>query len=119
MKVIIAGTRTIDDEKFVNSCIEKGADSLYFITEIITGGSRGVDALAEKWANKKRIPIHVCQAEWEKYGRKAGPIRNEQMAKKADALIAIWDGESHGTKNMIDTAKSHGLRVLIYKYAKQ
>ena len=59
----------------------------------------------------KRFP-----AEWDKYGRKAGPLRNEAMARYADALLAYWNGESKGTKSMIELAKASGLKVGVYQY---
>ena len=55
-------------------------------------------------------------ADWEKYGRSAGPKRNAQMAEIANALIAFWDGQSRGTKNMIETAKQKGLIVKVVNY---
>ena len=60
----------------------------------------------------------LCQflAQWDKYGRQAGPMRNRQMAENADALIAYWDGESRGSKNMIEEAKKRGLKVAVKYY---
>ena len=46
----------------------------------------------------------------------AGPLRNEKMARVADALIAFWDGKSRGTKNMIDLANMKGISVRIVRY---
>lgn len=59
------------------------------------------------------IPVKRFPADWDRHGRAAGPIRNCQMAQYADALIAIWDGKSRGTKNMIDEMNKCGKPVLI------
>jgi hypothetical protein len=115
MKVIIAGGRDFSDRNF----LFKKCDSLLInikVTEIVSGGARGVDLLGEDYAmgclyNWKRFP-----ADWDKHGKSAGYIRNEEMAKYSDALIAFWDGKSKGTKHMIDLAKKHKLKVKVVKY---
>ena len=77
-----------------------------------------MDKLGEEWARSKGIPVEVYEADWETYGRRAGYIRNASMALVADALIAIWDGESKGTSHMIKTALGKGLKVFtMYDYA--
>lgn len=57
--------------------------------------------------------LKIFPADWDKYGRRAGPIRNREMAEYADALLAYWDGKSRGTKNMIEEARARGLKVSI------
>jgi len=88
----------------------------FSITEVVSGGAAGVDMLGERWALRQGIPTTVFQANWNAHGKAAGPIRNKQMAEYADALIAVWDGESPGTKNMIETMEKLGKPVLIYLY---
>ena len=113
MNLIIAGCRDFTDRDF----IYEGMDS--FITDhgtprlIIEGGATGVDRIAGHYANDNNIPLMVFRADWTKYGRAAGPIRNEEMAKHGTHLLAFWDGKSRGTKNMIETAKRHGLTVAV------
>lgn len=111
MKTIIAGSRSIKSYATVWAAVQ---ESGFAITEVVSGCASGVDVLGEKWAGNNNIPVKRFQAAWRKHGRAAGPIRNRQMAAYADALIAVWDGKSAGTKNMIDEAKSKGLRVFIY-----
>lgn len=62
---------------------------------------------------ERAIPIDPHYAHWHLYGKRAGPIRNEQMAQNAQALVAVWDGKSAGTKHMIECAKANGLRVYV------
>lgn len=111
MKVIIAGSRSIKDRKIVDKAIEASGFS---ITEVVSGGASGVDSLGEAWAADHKIPVKQFPAKWELHGKAAGPIRNKQMADYAEALIAVWDGNSRGTLNMITQAKCKGLHVYAY-----
>lgn len=111
MKVIVAGSRNINDHGAVARAIES---SNFKITEMVSGNARGVDTVAENYAARKEIPIKLFPADWEKYGKPAGAIRNEQMAKYADALIAIWDGDSSGTRMMIEMMNKVGKPVHLW-----
>ena len=108
MKTIIAGSRTIFDYALVKKAIE---DSGFEITEVVCGCAKGIDTLGEQWAVENSIPVKYFPADWKRYGRAAGHIRNEEMARYADALIAIWDGNSLGTKNMVQNAAMHELKI--------
>ena len=112
MKVIIAGSRKIEDQLTVATAI---IESGFSITEIVSGGAKGVDSLAEQWAVNNDVQILVFKPEWGKYGRGAGPVRNAEMADYADALIAIWDGKSKGTKDMINKAEKAGLKLFVFR----
>lgn len=116
MKTIIAGSRDITDYNIILAAV-LGFDKN--ITEVVSGGARGADALGEEWADNNRIPIKRFPADWARYGKSAGPRRNEQMARYADALIACWDGESKGTKSMINLAREAGLMVYVHPIPKQ
>lgn len=110
MKVIIAGGRDIEN---YNLIVEAINDSEFDISEVVSGGAKGVDTMGEHWADKHNIPVKRFLARWEIYGRSAGPHRNIEMANYAEALIAVWDGKSRGTKNMIETAKKRKLDIYI------
>lgn len=99
MKVIIAGTRLVRDYKVVVETINRSG---FEITEVVSGCAIGPDTLGEQWARANNIPIKEMPANWNLHGKGAGPIRNRQMADYADAAIIIWDGESRGTRNMIE-----------------
>lgn len=112
MKTIIAGGRNITKYSYVEDAVlQSGFD----ITEVVSGCARGADALGEMWANKHNIPLSMFPADWDNLGKKAGHVRNCQMGDYAEALIALWDGESRGTKHMIDYATKNGLEVFVYK----
>lgn len=115
MKVIIAGGR--DFTNYVK--LERICD--YYLQntdniEIVSGNARGTDILGEKYAEKRNYKLKIFPADWDKYGKSAGYIRNNEMAKYGDALIAFWDGTSRGTENMIEQAKKNDLKIRIVKY---
>ncbi len=109
MKTIIAGSRDITDYKWIERM-----SSVFNITEVVSGRCRGVDMLGEEYAKKNNIPIKPFPADWEKYGNRAGFIRNAEMADYGEALLAFWDGKSKGTKNMIDNALKKNLFVSVF-----
>lgn len=112
MKTIIAGCRDLHDYNIVLRAVAKANMT---ITEVVSGGADGVDALGEQYARASGLAIKVFPAAWGKHGRAAGPIRNAQMAEYADQLIAVWDGKSPGTKNMIDLAKKSQLVIYVHR----
>lgn len=113
MKVIVAGTRDLKDRTPVFVAIDSSPWK-HLITEIVSGCAQGVDTFGEEYATIKGLPVARFPADWKAHGRSAGPIRNKQMADYADALVAVWDGRSRGTKNMIDGMKSLGKPTYIY-----
>lgn len=113
-RVIIAGSRDIADRRILEAALQACPWSDE-ITEVVCGEQRGVDTLGKEWGNAHGIPVKPFPADWDTYGKAAGPIRNAQMAAYADALIAVWDGESAGTRNMIEQAEAKGLRVFVFR----
>ncbi len=117
MNLIIAGGRDFTDyELMCNSfdfsvCWEFGEVGCVF-----SGCAKGADTLGERLALERGIRISKFPAQWDYHGKKAGVIRNEEMAEWADGLLAFWDGASRGTKHMIDYAKSQGLIVHVVNY---
>lgn len=106
MKLIIAGSREFNDYNLLKESYQKISQS---ITEIVSGKARGADKLGEKLAKELGIPIKPFPADWNKYGKSAGYRRNAEMAKYGDILLLMWDGESKGSKHMLDLAKKEGL----------
>lgn len=109
MKVIIAGGRRYipTDEDLV---LLKKLHGLYGFTEIVSGGCRGGDKVGENFARQEVIQLKVYPAEWSKYGRAGGPMRNYAMARYADAVILFPGGR--GTDSMRQAAREHGLKIL-------
>ncbi len=112
MKTIIAGSRGIKFPKLIEVCIE---ESNIPITEVVCGMAPGVDMLGYEWALKHGVRIRKFPADWTKHGRAAGPIRNISMAEYADALIAVWDGKSKGTKQMIGSMDAAEKNVRLFR----
>jgi hypothetical protein len=102
MKTIIAGCRDFSDYRLLLKQVDYYRLHKNEITEVVSGCATGADELGERYANENQIPIKHFPADWNQYKKAAGPIRNREMAQYADVLIAVWDGKSKGTKNMID-----------------
>ena len=125
LRVIIAGSRDFNDyELLKKSAIEiiTKKTMLPDLTRIISGGARGADTLGERFANEMGLEISRFIPDWDGLGKRAGYVRNAEMAKFAveddndGMLIAFWDGQSRGTKHMIDLAKRYGLEVHVVNY---
>ncbi len=114
MNVIIAGSRTFFDYPF----LKQKCDNILHDRKcvIFSGCAVGADTLGERYATEKGFQIRKFPADWVKYGNSAGVIRNKKMADNAYHLIAFWDGQSKGTKNMIDVATEKELNVRVIKY---
>lgn len=110
---IIAGSRSCTDIEVLRRAIRLCG---WVPDVVISGGARGVDKLGEQWAAENNVPVEQYLADWNKYGKSAGYIRNVKMAENANSLIAIWDGESVGTRHMIDIAKKKRLHVFVYQF---
>ncbi len=116
-KVVIAGCRyyaDYDEAKiYIDGCL---ADIIKeYTVVIISGGASGADSIGERYAMEHGLEIERYPADWKKYGKSAGPIRNQQMADICDFVICFWDGQSRGTRSMIDCAKKLGKDVFIKK----
>lgn len=115
-KVIIAGGRDFVDynllrEKVNNILIEKRTTHKIVI---VSGCARGADTLGMRYASENIFDVDKYPADWDKYGKKAGYMRNVEMA----ALIAFWDGKSKGTKHMIDIATERNLNIRVINYGR-
>lgn len=111
MRVIIGGSRSVASVEAVEAAI---AQAGWAITEVITGNSRGADAVAAKWAKDRGVLVTIIPVEWSKYGGRADAIRNERIADMAEACILVWDGFSRGTANMIEVARARNLPLVVY-----
>jgi hypothetical protein len=135
IRIIIAGGRDFDDYKLLKSetfrIMREIAQKLtgkqtlnkQFLT-IVSGMANGADKLGAQLAKDFELKLQEFPANWDRYGRRAGYMRNVDMAEFVSesevhgVLIAFWDGESKGTKHMIDTAKKKNIETHIVSYAK-
>lgn len=122
LKVIIAGSRSFNNYKlleekmdfFLKNKIDKNRP--YFNIEIVSGTARGADTLGEKYAKEKGFALKRFPANWDLYGKKAGYIRNREMRDYADVCVVFWDGESKGSKHMINLAKEDNMPIRVVMY---
>lgn len=115
MKVIVAGSRDIEEYEIVKDAISQSG---FYITMLVSGMARGVDRLAVQFALKYGIKIEEHYPEWNKYGKKAGCLRNIKMLDSgAEALIAVWDGKSKGTAHIIREAKKRNVPIFVYHWS--
>lgn len=116
-KIIVAGGRDFKI-KFYPLFLDMLDDLFQPGDQLIQGGCpTGVDALAKEWANDHDFTCIAVKADWDTYGRAAGPIRNAEMAKMGDVLVAFWDGKSRGTKSMIKEAIDAGIEIHVFIYS--
>lgn len=118
IRVIVAGGRDFNNYSLVQSKLDHLFSNMdKSLIEIVDGGAKGADT--QGWRYSKEVLGKVStifNADWEKYGKTAGPIRNKQMAEYSTHLVLFWDGKSKGSKNMLDTAKELGLNIRIVNY---
>jgi hypothetical protein len=115
VRLIIAGGRTFEDYQTLKEFADRVSGDCLEMT-VISGTAAGADTLGERWAAEEGWLLELYPANWDTYGKRAGYVRNELMAYNADTLLAFWDGESKGTKHMIDIALAKGLDVHIIQY---
>jgi len=114
-RIVVAGCRDYTDyesaKSYINFCISRIKNEYTLI--FVSGTCKGADQLGERYAMENGYQIEYYPADWNKYGRSAGPKRNLQMAMVADYVICFWDGESKGTMSMIECAKKLGKNIKI------
>lgn len=113
MKIAVVGSREFPDRGFVESKVVEWL-TLNDNPELISGGANGVDTWAECVADNLQIKKSIYHAHWSKYGIKAGYMRNVDIVKNSDMVLAFWDGKSKGTKHSIDLAIKAGKPLNIY-----
>ena len=84
------------------------------VTEIISGGARGVDTSAREYATEHGLKLTEYLPEYSRYGRAAPLRRNITIMENADLVLAFWDGTSHGTKYVIDNCKKRNIPIRVY-----
>lgn len=116
MRIIIAGSRSFDNYECLSDFCTMALSNQDKV-EVVSGTASGADKLGERFAMENNYHLSRFPANWDKYGKSTGYKRNAEMAKYADALIAFWDGNSRGTKHMIDLAEKEGLKIKIVMFS--
>lgn len=126
LRILICGTRTVFGENVIDDAVSRSRWN-GLITRVVSGGQKrydrkqrtyyGADYWGERWAFARDIPVDRYPADWNKHGKYAGPIRNQQMIDtNPDGVIAIWDGQSADTRDLISRAEVAGIEVFVYQY---
>jgi hypothetical protein len=114
MKVVVAGSRTIQQDAEVRKILGRIFKWLNMHpTQIVSGGATGPDKSGESYAVMCGLDLVRMPANWAQDGKAAGPIRNRKMAEYADMAIVFWDGKSAGTKNMIKEMSKLGKPCIV------
>ncbi len=120
-RVVIAGCRDFNDYKtakeYIDFCLSNIRKDNQIV--IVSGGAKGADTLGEQYAKENGFLVEQYLADWDTFGKSAGPKRNEKMAEVSDYIICFWDGESKGTKSMIESAKKYNKPVKIKKICRR
>jgi len=108
-RIAVIGSRDFDDYARLESILAPHLPAV-----LVSGGAKGADALAERLAQERGLTIDVIRADWNRYGRGAGPIRNKQIVESADLVIAFWDGKSRGTRSALAHADKVGVPMEVH-----
>lgn len=116
---LVAGSRTITDYNYIKEILDYFLQNKSEIT-IVSGGARGVDSLAERYAKERNYGLKIFPANWDKYGKQAGYIRNDEMHKYISqfsdrGIVAFWDGKSKGTAHNFGLATKYDTPIKIVR----
>lgn len=121
MKLVIAGGRNLNARELYLSAVVANIEKAHGKLEmVITGGAKGIDSSGYAWAKSNKLQNFVCPANWEAYGKAAGPIRNGMMADAGDVLLLIWDGKSRGSadiKRQFEKRRKPITEIIVKEYA--
>lgn len=112
MNVAVIGSRTFDNFALVESTLA----SISTISRVVSGGAKGADSLAQRYAEQNQIPVEIFKPDWKRFGRGAGIVRNREIIEAAEMVVAFWDGKSKGTESSIKMAQSKRIPVKIVKF---
>lgn len=107
-KLAIIGSREFDNWNLLDDTLCDyflGRDDAWRFNEIVSGGAKGADSLGAKWAKEQKIKLTEFLPDWDRFGKRAGFLRNEDIVKASDFVLCFWDGVSRGTGNSLSIAK--------------
>jgi predicted Rossmann-fold nucleotide-binding protein len=111
-RVLVCGGRDYDDREQLYAALDK-LHAKHRFSIVIAGGAKGADTLARDWAKLREVPVKVYVAAWERFGPKAGPIRNQRMLEKGKPDLVIAFPGGHGTADMVEKARQAGVEILV------
>lgn len=111
MRLLVCGGRDYSDVWRLTAVLDWVWIDSFGIVEVIHGGARGADSLAGEWAKRKGIPVRVFPADWKQHGRRAGPIRNQQMLDEGRPTVVVAFPGGTGTADMVRRARAAGVLV--------
>jgi hypothetical protein len=115
LKIIVAGSRGFNNYNLLKNKLDFYL-SHYQSVEIVSGTARGADRLGERYAHEKGFSVKRFPANWDEFGKRAGYLRNEVMAQYATHAVIFWDGQSKGTKHMIELCKTYQLDYRVVQF---
>jgi len=117
MNLAIIGSRDFNDYSLLKRKVDEIIHEKNFIVKkIISGGARGADTLAERYARENSIPIEIIKPDWSKLGKKAGILRNTAIIEKSDIVIAFHDGQSPGTADSIKKSIKNNKQLFVIRW---
>lgn len=117
MKIAIIGSRSFTDYTLLCTTVDAHlAKYKLRATQIVSGGAKGADKLAEKYALENQLEMIIYKPDWEAFGKRAGIIRNTYIVENSELIFAFWDGVSKGTKNTIDQSLALGTPIVTIVY---
>lgn len=115
MNLAVVGGRTFNDYAGLEAMLDSLVAGFGFTT-IVSGGANGADSLGERYAKERGMKTIIHLPDWKTHGKAAGMIRNKDIVRDADMVVAFWDGKSRGTRNSIGIAQKTKKNVLIVHY---
>ena len=115
MQLLIAGGRDFDDYELLCSVVDRYRGE-HRVKRIVSGGAGGADRLGERYAKRHHLPILRIKPEWDRHGRAAGILRNQDLVDAADHVICFWDEKSKGTQDTIKKTRraNKSLEIVVY-----
>lgn len=116
IKVVVFGSRGFNNYSLLKTRLDYYLQNFEEEIVVVSGTANGADLLGERYAEEHGYQIERYPANWREYGKRAGMIRNRIMAEVSDCAIGFWDGESRGTKGMIDICKDLNIPLRVVRY---
>lgn len=115
LKIVVAGSRSFNNYELLKEKLDFYIGNHQDV-EIVSGTARGADSLGERYAQEKGFFVRRFPADWDKYGKRAGYLRNEEMAKYSTHAVIFWDGSSRGTASMIKLCQQYKLNYRVVRF---